>query len=511
MRRLAIIILIALVASTEAMFGVYLGDIIDSISNHSNSFISNTMIALLIVVLNCIFSILVKNGIYKDASSKCKQIKDKIFLRELKKDSSEDIDIANFTSKIDLIYDNYFLNKWLIIENILILVFATMAVISISWIMFVVVIVVSFMPMVVPTLMKNLVQQASTNYGNGSTRYVQYIEDVLNGRLEILKHSVVTFFTNTHDKNNDEFENKRFKFRFINSVGRMVAGTVGHSTFTIIFLVGGILVFKNVITIGGLITIIQLMNNIVAPVVAIAGYKNEMNGCKPLLEELTSDLSHTEEGISIWDVKKDSSDILVAKNIIYQYPNTTETILDNFTYTFEKGKKYLVHGYSGSGKTTLAKLLAGQLSPDQGEIILYGKTISTIGEDQILKLVSYVDQQSYIFKDTLFNNIDFYRGFSEETVQQLMSILCLDNLELNKEISNESGLSGGQKSRVCLARTLIHLPDILIVDEPTAALDYENSLALISFLCSLSSTVIVISHQIDQEIISKFNKIIHIK
>ena len=88
-----------------------------------------------------------------------------------------------------------------------------MAVISINWIMFLVAIAVSVIPMLVPGIMKGYVQRAATEYSEGSTKYVNYVSDTLKGRLEIFKYQVMDKFIEKHELANKEFEHKRYKTR----------------------------------------------------------------------------------------------------------------------------------------------------------------------------------------------------------------------------------------------------------------------------------------------------------
>ena len=91
-----------------------------------------------------------------------------------------------------------------------------------------------------------------------------------------------------------------------------------------------------------------------------------------------------------------------------------------------------------------------------------------------------------------------------------MKNLSIDKLQTDKLIDDANGISGGQKARVCLARAVMKLPKVLIVDEPTAALDNKNTEIVIRYLCSLPVTLIVISHHLDKELVGLFNDVINL-
>jgi len=269
------------------------------------------------------------------------------------------------------------------------------------------------------------------------------------------------------------------------------------------------LAFNEMVSIGGVIGVIQLMNNIVNPIVGIASKKTAINSCVPVLEELNKE----EELVCTNESKLTDEDIkevtLSSNNIIYSYGNDEVNIIEGFSHDFYSGKKYLIQGESGSGKTTLAKILSGELQSKNGQVTINGKTINNIEKTQLSQIISYVDQSSYVFKDTIYNNIDMYRGFPKENIDYNMKNLYIDNLQSDKIVDDSNGISGGQKSRICLARAMMHLPKVLIVDEPTAALDEKNTDRIMRYLCSLPVTVIVISHHLNKELVDLFDDVVN--
>ncbi|MBU5427242.1 ABC transporter ATP-binding protein/permease [Tissierella pigra] len=504
-------IFIVLASLTEAAFGIYIGRIVDAINiQNKDIFFQRLLLTFGIIIVNLLFSILARSSVYRNACQKAEKLKNKLYIKELNRERHDSIDIANFTSKVDLVYTDDFLKRWLIFENVFVFIFSAIAVISINWIMFLVSIAVSVIPMFVPGLLRNYVQKASTEYSNGSTVYIGMVSDTLQGRLEIIKYQVIDHFLKKHEFANNEFEYKRYKNRLANFNASTITSTVGNSTLLVVFLVGGLLAFKNLITVGGVIGIIQLMNNIVRPIVSIAGYKNEINACAPVLTELNKNLEVEQIDGEVLLGEKETKEALTVKNMSYSYSDSEGRIVDEFSFNFLKGKKYLIKGDSGSGKTTLAKLLSGELKPDSGEILVYNKSIDSMNREQISRMISYVDQKSYVFKDTIFNNIDLYRNFTLDQVLKSMEHLSINDIDYRKIIDDSNGLSGGQKSRICLARAIMKLPDILIVDEPTAALDDKSTTAIMKYLCSLPITVLIISHHVNDEVISLFDDVVNI-
>ena len=505
------IIFTVLSAFFDAAFGLYIGRIVDAISTGDKSlFFKRLLITLGLLALGLLFSTLSRANIYRDVCNKVEIFKNKIYVKELNKDRLHRVDIANFTSKIDLIYSDNYMNRWLIFSSIFTCAFSSIAVISINWIMFLVAIAASLIPMAIPGMFNKYVQNAAADYSKGSTQYVDEVSDTLKGRLEIIKYQAVEKFIEKHEGENKSFEMKRYRSKFANYSVSIVTNMVGASAFLLVFLTGGLLVFNKMIGIGGVIGVIQLMNNIVSPVIDIASRKAAINSCAPVLEELNveSEATCTKKGILSDDELKNVT--LSVHNLTYSYPDTERDTIHGFSHDFKDGLKYLIQGESGTGKTTLAKLLSGELQAKDGDVTINGKPIDKIDSSQLSQIISYVDQTNYIFKDTIFNNIDMYRGFSKDGINYTMKNLSIDKLQTDKLIDDANGISGGQKARVCLARAVMKLPKVLIVDEPTAALDNKNTEIVIRYLCSLPVTLIVISHHLDKELVGLFNDVINL-
>ena len=505
-------IFLLLSAITSALFGLYIGRIVDVIGNSDyQKFLSTVLITGVIILSNTLFSMFGWRFAYADSCHKAEFLKNKIYRQEILKTRSQTIDISNFSSKIDLVFGDNFMNQWNIYNNILVFIFSSIAIITINWIMFFVAIIVSIIPMFVPALFNNYVQKAAKSYALESTSYLNNVSDTLQGRLEIVKYNVIEVFCKHHIHKNHKFEQKRLHNKVANYNAGSITETVGNSTFLILFLVGGLLTYNGFMEVGGVIGVIQLMNNVVRPIIQVASLRSEMNACKPVLLELNKEIETiaSNEDVNTLSIDGDKFNLTV-KDISFKYALNTENVIENFTYNFESGKKYLIRGESGSGKSTLAKLFTGELKPTNGNIKINGINIENIDSKSFSSLIRYVDQKSYIFKDTIYNNIDLFRNIDNKEILSIINELGLNELDINSVIDDDNGISGGQKSRISLARAVSKFPPILIIDEPTAALDTDNALKLMSFVCSLPIMTIVISHSNDDNVKALFDFIINV-
>ena len=182
---------------------------------------------------------------------------------------------------------------------------------------------------------------------------------------------------------------------------------------------------------------------------------------------------------------------------------------------FLRDKQYLLKGVSGSGKTTSVNLLLDYYRPSAGSVKINDIPVNEI--KNLNQIITIMRQDAVLFEESLKNNITMYQEIPDEKVISLLSKVGLDryaNHDSLDMVIHEGGtnLSGGEKRRVTLARSIIRETPILILDEPLANLDEKNAKAIESQLLSIKDrTVIIISHQFSSENIGKLDEVIEFR
>ena len=190
------------------------------------------------------------------------------------------------------------------------------------------------------------------------------------------------------------------------------------------------------------------------------------------------------------------------RNVSYVYPNTGIKALDNLSFKIEAGKSLAIMGKTGSGKSTIALLLCRLIDPTEGEILIDGKNLKEHNLVNYRKFIGYIPQESFLFSDTIENNIGFsidqpsLKLVEEFAVKADVHKNIVEFKDQYKTMVGERGvmLSGGQKQRICIARALIKEPKILIFDDSLSALDTEteeNILQNIENEIQKSSSIII--------------------
>ncbi|WP_434121069.1 ABC transporter ATP-binding protein [Salinicoccus roseus] len=190
---------------------------------------------------------------------------------------------------------------------------------------------------------------------------------------------------------------------------------------------------------------------------------------------------------------------------IIEFKNVSHNdILHNITGHFNEGRITTFVGPSGAGKTTCLKHINGLLSPDSGEIFFRGENIADMDMIELRKRIGMAFQSAPMIGGTVYDNLNlpktiFGEALDEKRAVELLERVDLGSIPLDKNIKS---LSGGEKSRISIARTLVNQPEVLLLDEITASLDYrmvkEVERLILRLQREYNVTVIWITHDLDQ-------------
>ena len=201
------------------------------------------------------------------------------------------------------------------------------------------------------------------------------------------------------------------------------------------------------------------------------------------------------------------NDKLIVQNAVWQYENQKAPVLLDATLEIKKGQSVALIGASGAGKTTLADIILGLLHPQKGTVLMDGIDVYAMPRTWA-RIVGYVPQSVFLMDDTVRNNIAF--GLPTKLIRDEMIWNALERAQLKQFIAElpdgldtivgERGVkfSGGQRQRIAIARALYNKPEILILDEATAALDNETETAVMESIDALQGqiTMIIVAHRL---------------
>lgn len=272
-----------------------------------------------------------------------------------------------------------------------------------------------------------------------------------------------------------------------------------------ILYIGGKNYFEGKLTVGTIADFFMYINILIWPF-SMVGWVSSVN------QRAAASMTRVNEFLDIkseivnknfdqYEIKGD----IEFRNVSYTYPNTGIKALENLSFKLEAGKSMAIMGKTGSGKSTIALLLCRLIDPDEGEILIDGKNLKDHNLELYRKHIGYIPQESYLFSDTIENNIGF--AIDQPTHYLVEEFAKKADVHKNivefkdqyKTMVGERGvmLSGGQKQRICIARALIKKPEILIFDDSLSALDTETEENILQNIEKdiKSCTSIIITHR----------------
>lgn len=277
-----------------------------------------------------------------------------------------------------------------------------------------------------------------------------------------------------------------------------------------VLAVGGYLVIERGLDVGAVAAFLISFERISIPVSRVAGTWTELQSAlaqgKRLfeLDELEDELA--QEG-SAARKETDCTSSLRLEGVGFRYDKSSENkALDGISCTIEHGKSTAFCGPSGSGKSTIMQLLLSNYEPDEG-LIFYGETpLSSIPPAVWRRKLAYVSQEPYLFSGTLYDNIAWGNpGASREEVVEAARLAGIHDYIMTTPRQYDTGigekgltLSGGERQRMSIARAFVRKPDLLLLDEPTAALDSHNEELVQRALIRLMEgrTTVIIAHRL---------------
>lgn len=251
-----------------------------------------------------------------------------------------------------------------------------------------------------------------------------------------------------------------------------------------------------------LIATIAMMGSF-GPVVALSNLSNNLNQTLASGERVLSLLEETPQVDEVEGKEDVPFTGAAAEHVDFSYEE--EQILKDYSIEIPKGKIIGIHGASGSGKSTLLKLLMRFWDVQKGSIMISGKDIGQLNTGNLRNLESYVTQETYLFQDSIANNIAVGKvGASREEIMEAAKKASIHEfiMSLPKGYDTQVGelgdtLSGGEKQRIGIARAFLHDAPFLLLDEPTSNLDSLNEGIILKSLkesCN-EKTVILVSHR----------------
>ena len=512
-----------LVPLTNIAFAYSIKIIIDSGMSQNREALTQAILRGAIVIfiyasLNFI-SLQLRNKLVRQIMSR---YKNKVFqsildrdYREFSKEKSGKF-ISILTENMKKIEQDYLHQYFNISKNISLMIFSLVAMFIGNWFLTLLVIIASIIPMMI----SGFIGQKSASLQNSSMiadqKYLAKVKDILAGFLVIksfnVKEAIRQDYKNESEKL-DEIYFMKGKFDVLSNIISQLSGMI---VFLVAFGGGMYLIFGGHTTIGSVTAIVQLVNFVVMPLNEIGmGMSKFREGQATLNSFEVKDVIELQTG----KTKEYFDDVISFSNVDFSYPNAEEKIFNNLSLQIKKGEKIAIVGMSGSGKSTLLNLLLRFYDVTSGYISIDNQDLQDISSESLYNLMTVVQQDVYIFDDTLSANITLSQSFTEDDIKKAVQQSGLESYILENELGlqtlcgeNGSNLSGGERQRLSIARALIRKTPILLLDEATSSLDNQVTTEIESSILEIQDlTVLVVTHKLNKSMLKKYNRILFMK
>ncbi len=451
-----------------------------------------------------------------------KNYKDRVTEKIMKKGigafrkESSSLYVSGLTNDCQVIETGYLTNRFDIVVQIFLFIGSFVIMIGYSPLLTLVTVGFGILPVVASILTGNRIAPLEEKTSTKNSDFVSIITEVLTGFSVVKSFKAELKVFKLVAKQNHELEDTRRKREFVKSTLSMIGSLAGVTTQLGVFIVGALLCIQGKgITPGMLGVFINLINFIVGPIGKLPTYFANMKASKKLIEKMENALDKE------IDEKTDDEPCTLdrgisVENLTFGY-DKDKNVLNNVNYFFEKNKSYAVVGASGCGKSTLLQLLLSGMNDYSGSIKYDDKELSKIGAESLYDVVSTIQQNVFVFNASIKDNITMFGDFPEEEIERVIKLSGLEDFVKEKGSDymcgeNGSGLSGGEKQRISIARALLRKSKVLLVDEATAALDAETSNHVLNSILDIKDlTRIVVTHDLDEGSLKKFDRIITLK
>ena len=517
------IILTIAMSSLNLMISWLIQQIMDCTANQDmQALVRSAWIVIIVVVIYTIANVMYRAVYPRFLQRAMQQYRDYAFsrltqksLRSFSKEGTA-LYVSALTNDCTSIENNYLAATFTLIELLFCFLGALIMMLYYSPVMLVLAVALSFLPVAVSMTAGNRLTEQEKEISKKNERFVSIVNELLSGFPVIKSFRAETQASRLFSQRNEQAEEAKKNKRRTEQLISLLANDAGIIAQMGIFLAGAWLAISGKgVTAGVVIVFVQLMNYILNPISQVPLLWSNRKAAIALMEKLSDALSENvrEEGR---EKLNGFSEKIEVKDLTYGYEPESH-VLKDLDVQFDAGKSYAIVGGSGCGKSTLLNLLMGSSSNYRGEICIDGVSIKNIESESLYQLMTSVQQNVFIFNDTIRNNVTMFHEFPDREVT-----LALERSGLSEFIEkrgedfvcgeNGANLSGGERQRISIARALLRKSPILLVDEATAALDAATARAVsFSILNLVGMTRIVVTHRLEEAILRRYDKILVMK
>ncbi len=424
--------------------------------------------------------------------------------------------ISALSNDTNVIQTNYVESTFTVIMQCISFVGALTMMLMYSPVLTVVAIGLTSLPIIASIITGNKLAKFEEDLSNKNVGFIATIKDSISGFSVVKSFKAEEEITEIVKESSLQVSNAKAKKNEREVIIDLISTTAGIVAQLGVLFVGAYMLYAGYnISSGTVLAFTLLMNFVVEPIAKVPTMLAKRKAARKLMDKLAEAIN---ENVSEGG-KEISSDLkygIELNNVSFAY-NEGEDVLKNISYCFDAGKSYAIVGGSGSGKSTLLNLLMQSHMGYRGEILFDKEELREINTASLYDVMSIIQQNVFVFNRSIVDNVTMFKDFEENEIHRAIEQSGLATLfrEKGKDYmcgENGSALSGGEKQRISIARSLLRRTPVLLVDEATAALDNQTAQHVLESILQLKElTRIVVTHDLDEGILKQYDEILVLK
>ena len=499
--------------------GIILKEIIDTaITNNNSGFLRIIVVIIIFILSNIVLYASFQRLSLLIASYICKDIKNDLIGNIINKPGCDNMEFISTVNKdVDLIYEKKLINLFMLVRTMSSFVLSLGYLIYVNIYIAMSVVACGLISIYLPGLFVNKSSELKNVYIEATAQFFRMLKELLYGIETIKLFMLENEYLIKLNDSNKKVEESRLRSNFYDDCIQLLVTSNGFLILSINVVLAAFLSHKGYFSIGTALAIMQVMNYVILPINQGPFYIAEMNSIYPIEQKILGILEKVtyEKTLDKEKVLQEEIKTIEIKNLSYCYSGSQSFAIENLDLLLERGKKYVLLGSSGSGKSTLLKVLTKLNKAYSGKIDIDGEELSDLDEISLRKKINFVQQDPYIFQDTLEFNICLRHDVEKKELDKVIELVNLKELIRKlphgvKTVLSDNGnnLSGGEKQKIAIARVFIREPEIIFVDEGMSALDTKNTYFLENMFLKYNGTIVTISHKSNPQILKQYDQIV---
>lgn len=424
--------------------------------------------------------------------------------------------LSAFTNDVGSIEENYLAQQFTLLTKAIMFFGAFGMMLWYSPLMTGIAIAITLLPFAASMLTGSKLQVAEKRVSDQNKNFTAAMQDCLSGFTVVKSFKAEREIFRLFAESNRALEGEKFGKRRIKIIVGMIGGITGAIAQLGVFLIGAYLAMTGRgLTPGTVFMFVNLMNFIIEPIAELPGLLASRKAALGLTEKLASALEKNPAASGCEKMEQLRQGISL-ENVSFGYDEGKE-VLHGISTVLEAGKSYAIVGGSGSGKSTLLHLLMAGSTNYAGSIRMDETELRDIAPESLYEMISMIQQNVFVFNASIKENVTMFREFPQKEIEDAMAHAHLTELVAERgedSLCGEAGqgLSGGEKQRISIARSLLKKSSILLADEVTAALDAQTAYQVTSDILDLQEmTRIVVTHTLEETLLRRYDRILVLK